>query len=107
MKTYYIDAAQIGYYFIIGYCDPLLVDKEIKSLPLCHKSSEAEIEALRFILQRKIETMRILTDSQAAVDWFRLNPYSNAIVEKVPRAANVANQLLSAFKQTKRKRNHG
>ena len=102
MKTYYVDAAKHGKMFIVGYCDTLLEERQIKTLPFCHKSHEAEIEAVKYLIAAKIETIRILSDSQAAVDYFRSNPADNTIVEKIPRSSNLANQILSAFKESKR-----
>lgn len=103
MTIYYVDAAKYGSTFIIGYCDEFMQDRSVRTLPFCHKSHLAEIEAVKWLLEAKIETIRIRTDSEATLNYFNSHPLrKNVTLEKIPRDQNVANQILAAFKQNRR-----
>lgn len=103
MKVF-VDACKMRKGFLIGYTDAHMINKEIVYLPNCIKSHLAEEEAIKLASKAKnVET--IWSDSQAAVD--KLSAvYPQILIEKIPRANNVANQVLAIYKEQYQSKYH-
>ncbi len=103
MKVF-VDACKMRKGFLICYTDMHMRNKEIVYLPNCTKSHLAEEEAV--VLASKAENVEtIWSDSQAAVDKLSA-AYPNILVEKIPRSANIANQVLAIYKEQCQRKYH-
>lgn len=103
MKVF-VDACQMRKGFLICYTDMHMRNKEIIHLPNCTKSHLAEEEAI--ILASKAENVEtIWSDSQSAVDKLS-STYPNILIEKIPRTANIANQVLAIHKEQYQRKYH-